>query len=400
MTDLPESKPNKKPPRFSQEQYGMILRCSDKKDITEWNEWRMKNGDEEVLLEGADLIDAHLEGANLTAAHFERAELGSAHLERARLSEANLNGARLRFAHLEGADLQTTHLKGANLWDAHLEGANLWDAHLEGANLQKSHLEGANFWQAQLEGANLGSAHLEGANFMGANLNGAKLRYTHLEGANLGSTSLLDTDFLFATIDGQTLIARCDINKDTDFTGVGLAQARVAPELMPLLDYNIRRKQWEAWYKEHSWSKFFIKLFWLMSDYGRSIKRIGITFLVMALIFSSIYWLWGLLCPPGIVDNLFKVYDHSTEEVEKIEPLMVPVRAVYFSIVTMTTLGFGDMYTRVNSLAGHLLLTIQVLMGYVMLGAIITRFAIMFTAVGPAGKFEDKGAEKGESEAG
>jgi hypothetical protein len=34
---------NKKERWFSQEQYDMLLRCSEKKDMTEWNEWREAN---------------------------------------------------------------------------------------------------------------------------------------------------------------------------------------------------------------------------------------------------------------------------------------------------------------------------------------------------------------------
>ncbi len=49
--------------------------------------------------------------------------------------------------------------------------------------------------------------------------------------------------------------------------------------------------------------------------------------------------------------------------------------------------GFGDMYAQANSVWGHFLLMIQVLLGYVMLGALVTRFAVLFTAGGPAGEF-------------
>ncbi len=69
---------------------------------------------------------------------------------------------------------------------------------------------------------------------------------------------------------------------------------------------------------------------------------------------------------------------------------LLPLRALYFSIVTMTTLGFGDIYAYPSSLAGHLLLTLQVLLGYVLLAALVTRFAVLFTAGGPAGKFADE----------
>jgi len=56
----------------------------------------------------------------------------------------------------------------------------------------------------------------------------------------------------------------------------------------------------------------------------------------------------------------------------------------------MTTLGFGDMHANCQSFWGHLLLTVRVILGYVLLGALITRFAVLFTAGGPAGKFADE----------
>jgi len=65
------------------------------------------------------------------------------------------------------------------------------------------------------------------------------------------------------------------------------------------------------------------------------------------------------------------------------------LRPVYFSIVTMTTLGFGDMYANKGSIAGHVILAVQVILGYVLLGALVTRFAVLFTAGGPAGKFSN-----------
>jgi hypothetical protein len=73
------------------------------------------------------------------------------------------------------------------------------------------------------------------------------------------------------------------------------------------------------------------------------------------------------------------------------------VRAVYFSVVTQTTLGFGDMYANAQKVWGHVFLSLQVILGYVLLGALVTRFAVLFTAGGPAGKFSKK--DKGEDAA-
>ena len=73
------------------------------------------------------------------------------------------------------------------------------------------------------------------------------------------------------------------------------------------------------------------------------------------------------------------------------------VRVLYFSVVTMTTLGFGDMYAEPGSIFGHILLIFQVLLGYVLLGALITRFAILFSGEGPAGKFSKQKEKKPEN---
>ena len=39
---------------------------------------------------------------------------------------------------------------------------------------------------------------------------------------------------------------------------------------------------------------------------------------------------------------------------------------------------------------GHILLALHVILGYVLSGALVTRFAVLFTAGGPAGKFADE----------
>ena len=160
---------------------------------------------------------------------------------------------------------------------------------------------------------------------------------------------------------------------------------------------------WEEWYEENPRLKYIVKPFWWVSDYGLSTGRIIFTFFGLAFIFASIYYYWGAMDyyilhyilpvdgQPGFVSYLF--VDESGVAVSW---WIVPLRTLYFSIVTMTTLGFGDMYANAQSIWGHILLSVQVILGYVLLGALVTRFAVLFTAGGPAGKFanENKGSEK------
>ncbi len=49
----PKSEQPKRKHKFDEEQYKLLKRCSDKKDITEWNKWQEKYPNEEILLKYA-----------------------------------------------------------------------------------------------------------------------------------------------------------------------------------------------------------------------------------------------------------------------------------------------------------------------------------------------------------
>ena len=298
---------------------------------------------------------------------------------------------------MEDANLAETNLRGAKLANASLENADLNDACLERAELFSVNMMYAALDDAYLDKAKLVSANLRNANLTGTHLTDANLLFTHLEGAFLSDTHLESADFGTAVVDGSTVIWGCKVNRQTDFRGVGLDSAQIDAGTKQLLKYNIRRMNWEDWYKEHSRLKRLVKPFWLMSDYGLSTWQIIKTFFQWVLIFAAVYFTWGFIDyhlldlknNPGIVSNLFVLESQQ----EAVSPWLVPFRSVYFSIVTMTTLGFGDIYANAHSflrgLFGHTLLALQVILGYVLLGALITRFAVLFTAGGPAGKFAD-----------
>jgi len=320
--------------------------------MTEWNKWREEHPDEEIRLQEADLRCAHLENAILWNAHLENADLEGAHLENVKLLGAHLENANLKYANLERAYLEIVNLENAKLWGTHLENVQLEYANLENADLSGAHLEEAILWEANLRGARFWNAKLQGA------------------------------DFSRVIVDGETLFSEdCEVDRNTKFEAVALGNLRIYPNIKQLLEYNIRKMNWEVWYKKNPKKKWLVRPFWLMSDYGLSTGRIIITFFALAFVFAAIYYVCGMLNPPGIVSSVF-------EGKEGLVPVwLVPLRTIYFSIVTMTTLGFGDMHANCQSFLGHLLLTVQVILGYVLLGALVTRFAVLFTAGGPAGKF-------------
>ena len=248
---------------------------------------------------------------------------------------------------------------------------------LEGADLKRAHLVGADLRWANLAGANMLEAHVEGANFFGA----------HLEGVHLTMAFLESAIFRFSKIDAETVIAECNFDRNTDFTGVGLDAARIGPNLKEAMKNNIRRKQWLRWFKSGPWWQKILKNttvrpFWWITDYGSSTPRIIYTFLFLAISFGLIYY--SFETHPnldGIIHNL---------RIGKMDDWHVLARSMYFSIVTMTTLGFGDMHAVKNneiwSLYGYLFLSVQVIIGYILLGALVTRLGVLFSGSGIAQK--------------
>jgi hypothetical protein len=237
---------------------------------------------------------------------------------------------------------------------------------------------------ANLKGASCHFVEFENTDMFSANLKKTQLYDANLKGAQLTQANLEKAELVRVIVDGSTLIWNSTVDRDTDFRGVGLDSCRIDPATRQLLEYNIRRKNWEEWYLNHRFLKWPVWLFWLISDYGLRTWRIIVTFFALAFIFAIVYYLCGRISTPGVVENLF--VDRNGIMVPS---WLVPLRTLYFSIVTMTTLGFGDMYANAQSIWGHILLSLQVILGYVLLGALVTRFAVLFTAGGPAGKFAD-----------
>lgn len=111
--------------------------------------------------------------------------------------------------------------------------------------------------------------------------------------------------------------------------------------------------------KRHYWDKkkygqYAIYSFWrLTSLYGESLVRWTFASLIIVFLFSSFYFFI-----PNILNN----------------PLSNIIQAIYFSTVTFTTLGYGDLYPCAGSILGQFLVIAEVIIGYMMLGGLVSIF--------------------------
>lgn len=336
------------------------------------------------------------------------------------LTKINLENSELIDVRLVDIDITKSRFNEMNLKNIDFTGSNLSEA-----TFTKTNLIEINLSEANLTNANFSMTRLKKANLTDTQLNKAVLSKTDISGCDFLRSNLKNTNCSYAIVDGETSFIDCHINHKTNFTGVGLSSARLEPGLKLLLEYNIRQARFEKWYKENSWWKSIpAKWFWALSDYGMSTGKIIKSFLLLSVLFSIIYLLPGFCpCPStdpafnpascdctftppyawtdyyavsspcegrGLIKNL--LYDESTRK--PFPPGTAACRSLYFSVVTMTTLGFGDMHAMPGSLIGYLVLSIQVILGYVLLGALITRLAILFTSDGPAKVFSKKSNDK------
>lgn len=115
----------------------------------------------------------------------------------------------------------------------------------------------------------------------------------------------------------------------------------------------------------------FWALIWRWSsDYGRSLALWALWSLLIALSFSFVYMPAPTWFPEWLQETMPKFHQVTATEANGDLTFW---KSFYFSIVTFTTLGFGDVVAANTS--ARILVTLEVIFGYIMLGGLISIFA-------------------------
>jgi uncharacterized protein YjbI with pentapeptide repeats len=325
---------------------------------------------EKVDLRSANLSRANLKHADLKSANLVRANLKNvnakgANFRKAYLREANLKGAMLlkadfRLANMNEANLQKTHMRYAKFKNVRMEKAQFQEANLRHTDFEHAYAKDADFSNADLKDSTLEFAHLRDCNFRGAYMKRANLKRTFLGGANLRNANLTNATMKYAEFDSKSNLLNANLlqckldystlkncrhkldrvviqerdgniveasdvylNLKNYFRGEGLYEISG--------DYYFREKLMER-KMNYSSKKLFNKLLWLKSlaysalcGYGEKPYRVILSSLVIIFMFGLIYWMFSGL--ESGTNNGINWYDNF-----------------YFSVVTFTTLGFGDIH--------------------------------------------------------
>jgi uncharacterized protein YjbI with pentapeptide repeats len=315
--------------------------------VEAWNEWRQANPNIKPDLQSVDFTADDFRDRPL----YTRDAQGKAVIN---LRQANLQGAILDEAQLRGADLTSADLTEANLRQANLRHACLMSANLQGAYVQQGKLESANLAGANLQWALLPEATFEGAKLICSNLQRANLLSANLRGATLYGSNLCGADLRMANLELANLTGVKFDRSSRQRTCRGIRAAtcygsQIFKSFAQDQDYIEELRD-----QGHRGAAAFW-IWWLFADCGRSLLRWACWSIAFAMLFGLLFFWMG--------ENHFRL-DHLP---------FTRLSMVYYSVVTFTTLGFGDIKPASDS--GMVAVMAEVILGYVMLGGLISILA-------------------------
>ncbi len=302
--------------------------------------------DQPLDLSGRRFVEANLSGLDLSGADLSQAEFLSCTFVGSRLVGADLTEALLHNVDLSDVELLGATISGADFTNGTLDRAGFGQAVGVGAIFFGAKATGATFTGADQSGSDFRAAKLEQSRMLNADLTeavfaSAVLAEVDMTGATLDRSTFRDADMQGAKLRNVTGYHSADwINaeiQNVDFTGAWLVRRHIQDENY-IHEFRSQSPTHERLYK--LWS--------ITSDCGRSLSRWSAWTVLVAMIYAGLYTQvnidWG---------------DYET-----------PLSPVYYSVVTFTTLGYGDVLP--GSTAAQIMAMSEVIFGYLSLGGMMS----------------------------
>lgn len=287
------------------------------------------------------------------------------------LTGLDLSGYDLSYANLNRSDLSGTILSYSNCHEASFEQAVLDECEFLGSDLTHASFNECSAKQCGFGGADLSYASMINADLSDATLSHSKLIHTDLRAANLKNARITEAD-LSNAIFTRAMLLESDLKKSnvhrtnfelSDMQGcrlLGIRNFKTARWLgadIRGLDlrgaYLVRRYIADENYLyefkiQSRFHKAIYFIWWASSDCGRSLLR----------------WFTWLFCATLI---FAAIYTQVDIDYGRHETVFSPI---YFSFVTLTTLGYGDAVPA--SLVAQIFVTLQAISGYMGLGGLLS----------------------------
>lgn len=259
-------------------------------------------------------------------------------------ADDRLDGAAFRGMSLAGVDW----LAGAVLVGSDFTNADLSEADLADADLRKSSLRDVTARDASFE-----SANLEDVNAQEADFRGADLTYARLDETNFSDSRISDaTAFGERSVYEREVVSADDPDpENTSFD----AALRTYRSLESLSEENALYGQAGGYYRKakdlrrrYNWRAgnyapaALGEVSRWVAGYGNVPARVVATSLVVILVCGALYPLVGGIQLVSAVDQVtFAVEDPLSAPPGRVAEVLL--RSVFFSVVTFTTLGYGNL---------------------------------------------------------
>ncbi|WP_283788118.1 ion channel [Bermanella sp. WJH001] len=239
----------------------------------------------------------------------------------------SMEGACLAYANLDDVNLVSQRSENAYS----LANADLFHASLHRAHLFKVDMSGASLMKADCSEANVHYANLEAANLLGAKFDGAKIENVHWgktlfhEALGFEACAQKNQEKAVVYFEQAEEVAR-HLRKVSEHEGLfELAGHFFIKEMIN------RRRQMPRW----SWQRLLSKAVDLFCGYGEQPARVVGFSLCLIFIFAIAFWVFGIEDGSHVIQ--FSL-DASWQQ-----NLLNLGNTLYFSVVTFTTLGYGDL---------------------------------------------------------
>ncbi|RJT07567.1 pentapeptide repeat-containing protein [Halococcus sp. IIIV-5B] len=328
-----------------------------------------------VNFSGSNLYDRDLRGSSFIECDFSGADLTDVDFGGVGLNDGVFTGATMAGTHFGGADLTDATFGEDDLTTCGFGGATLEGVDFESADLSGQDLSGLNMRESNLNGADLSNANMEGGN-----LQECELENTVIEDANLRITDLS------GAYTYQCYMNKVWVNSESTFYPSGYDEKD-----NPEYDKSARvYRNYQNIFRENSLPEISRRFRIYEKDIRVKSKISESPIVGRVSLLSRWVWLYAeswkrILATSAVIIALYSVlYNYmSVSEASPISSRQVVlghtinfpgisydiINAIYFSVSTFTTLGYGDIQP--NSIFTRILAGSEALVGSLLIAALL-----------------------------
>jgi uncharacterized protein YjbI with pentapeptide repeats len=335
-----------------------------------WNRWRTENPETSVVLQSANLAGLNISHADLRKADLRGADFRAASLNKTKFGASNLRAACFDRAHVRASDFHLANLNFATFINASCHDVSFNHCPMARTSFRNARLARARFIESNAQSADFVNATLIKTDFKGAKLELADFRGVEMAEANFRDADLRSVRMASAGI-LRAIVYRCGlrgVSRPTRLAQIETRDATVEPvELRYIQDHNYLH----SFRKRH---RILFHLWNVSTRCGQSLGRWAFLSVLLIALFGFVYsrptvpaWVVVAGLNPDAITPVidFSRFASGDDRARAFAPY-------YFSVVTFATLGYGDV-TPLN-FPGQLIVCCEVVLGYVMLGGLISIF--------------------------